>query len=217
MLAKLLLSAAIFAAGTATSYAWDNTITGPGPNQIVDGGPGAQATARASARASSASFSGAQGGAGGAGGSARARGGSANATGGTVNINGGGFGDGSGGRGNTGGVFITVPDGMGQAPCGGGIGIGGLGLGGGGSGGGTLWEFGDCKTVREAAALKSLGRPDLALRELCQQISRVREAMGGTCDAPAAPAPGPEVYRYDYCLTASAGELRQHKECLAGR
>lgn len=89
---------------------------------------------------------------------------------------------GNGGGSNNGGnaIGLTVPGGYGNAPCGGGIGLGGLGLSGGGSGGGTLWEFGDCKRMRESSALLQLGYPDAALAELCQ-IDRVREAFGGRC------------------------------------
>jgi hypothetical protein len=222
MRANVLLASAFFLASALPALAWDNTNTGRGPNQIVDGGPGAQATAasRATAGASARSTSRGGNGYGGAGGSAT---GGAGGTGvGTVNINGSGYGGGSGGGGGGrnnggGGIFLTVPDGTGQASCGGGLGIGGLTPGAGGSGGGTLWEFKDCKVIREANELRAIGRPDLAMREMCQQIDRVREAMGGSCDAPVAPTPESEKYRYDYCFTASAGERMQHKECAVGK
>jgi hypothetical protein len=123
-------------------------------------------------------------------------------------------GSGGGGDSYNGGVALTVPGGYGNAPCGGGVGMGGLGLGGGGSGGGTLWEFGDCKRMRESSALLQLGYPDAALAELCQ-IDRVREAFGGKCPEPkkAHLVLDTDAAKWDYCFTRNAGDRNQHREC----
>jgi hypothetical protein len=41
-----------------------------------------------------------------------------------------------------------------------------------------MWEFFQCKVVREANMLQQLGRPDLALALMCQQIDRVQRRYG---------------------------------------
>lgn len=204
---RVLIALPLMAAlATQPAFAWDYIQNGGG-QQIGDGATGTQNNNRASSRsnanakASSNSFSNS---------SSSAKGGSARASGGNVSIGSVGSGSGSGG-GYVG--AITTPDGYGNAPCGGGIGLGGGGGFGGGSGGGTLWEFSDCKRMRESSALRALGYPDAALAELCQ-IDRVKEAFGGTC-------PTHEVQRvtttdagpYDYCFTRDAGDRNQHKEC----
>ena len=184
---------------TAPAYAWDYNQYGSG-QQIGDNASGVQnntsqrqgqtqgqsqssrSTSGASARST------ATGGRGGSGGSVIAN-----------------VGNGGGSGGNA--IGLTVPGGYGNAPCGGGIGLGGLGLSGGGSGGGTLWEFGDCKRMRESSALLQLGYPDAALAELCQ-IDRVREAFGGRCPGepgavmvqmPTPPEPEYQPIRMAYC------------------
>lgn len=191
----LLISALAFSAPHA--YANDQTGgSGHSANAGLTGGAtgaASAATAHSTADAVSGSHAGASvgnttaaGGAGGRGG----RGG--NATGGKSSVSIGNVGNGGGGVGSS--IGLTVPGGYGSAPCGGGVGLGGLGLSGGGSGGGTLWEFGDCKRMRESSALLQLGFPDAALAELCQ-IDRVREAFGGKC--PGAPV-AVERAHYDY-------------------
>lgn len=200
---KLALSLVAILAATSPAMAWDNKNNGHN-NQIVDGGPGAQANSRSSANAhaNSQSRSTSTGG--------NATGGNANASGGSVSVGsiGGGNGSGSGG----GGIALTVPDGIGNAPCGGGIGLGGLGLGGGGSGGGTLWEFADCKRMREASALLHMGFRQAAINELCQ-IDRVKDAFGGDCPVIDAPAGHTRSYSWDWCGTRNAGDWNQHLEC----
>ena len=190
------------------AMAWTNTNHGHN-NQIVDGGPGAQANSSAKAKASSHS-------------SSHATGGNANATGGAASVTNNvamGSGNGSGSVGSAPTIF--VPEGAGQAPCGGGIGLGGVGLTGGGSGGGSLFEFGDCKRMREAKFLNDLGvqvgSRDLiqaSLNEMCQ-IGRVLEAFGGKC--PHIYAEKTVVvtrkYPFDYCETRDAGDVNQHLEC----
>lgn len=125
-----------------------------------------------------------------------------------VNINAGNGGSGGGG------VYVTVPDGRGEAPCGGGISLGGVGLGGGGSGGGSLWEFADCKRMREADFLYKMGFQQAAVNEMCQ-IDRVKQAFGGQCPIiPTVPMSyGVITDPPDYCLTRNAGDRNQHKEC----
>lgn len=182
-----------FCVSAAPALAWNNTQTGH-QNQIVDA-TGSQAQQQ------------------------RATGGRATATGGNVtnNVTGGGM----GGYG-FGGPTITVPDIATAAPCGGGLSLGGVGLGGGGSGGGNLWEFADCKRIREANMLRAIARetnnPVIeqgALNELCQ-IDRVKRAFGGSC--PQVERPHKVVLKRmgdwpDWCYTASAGERMQHFEC----
>lgn len=204
----LTLAAALALLLAPAAYAWDGTNTGSG--QLVEQGAAAQSRAASAARASSTA------GATATGGRATATGGRSTATGGrggSVNIGSVGAGGGSGG-GSGGGVasVVTVPEGYGNAPCGGGIGLGGAGGFGGGSGGGTLWEFGDCKRLRESAALRSLGYPDAALAELCQ-IDRVREAFGGKCPNAAEPIASRNIYPNDWCGTRNAGDKNQHLEC----
>lgn len=204
---KLLLTAAALALCAHGACAWTGTNTGSG--QLVEQGAAQQQRQTATGGAASSVAT---------GGSARSSSKSTANGGRGGNVSIGSVSSGSSGGGVSSTPVVTVPDGYGNAPCGGGIGIGGAGLGGGGSGGGTLWEFTDCKRMRESAALRSLGQPLAALRELCQ-IDRVREAMGGACPEAApvsAPAAPPERYRFDYCYTASAGELRQHRECFSG-
>ena len=195
---NILISSAVMSAilWSPVANAWTNTTSGPGPQQIVDGGPGAQATSKSKARATSNSRS-------------EATGGQANASV-TNNVGGGGSGGGGGG----GGLGITVPEGLGMANCGGGIGLGGLGLGGGGSGGGTLFEFGDCKRMREISVLLALGYRQAAVNELCQ-IDRVKDAFGGTCPTEPQPTAIEANRRWgpDYCLTRNAGDANQHLEC----
>jgi hypothetical protein len=173
----------------------------PAP-QVSTSGAAASSVARGGTATSSAT--------GGAGGSARATGG--NGYGGvgyggstSVTVQGGG------GNGNNAGTgpAIFLPSLAGNASCGGSISLGGIGPAAGASGGG-MWEFFQCKAVREANMLQQLGRPDLALALMCQQIDRVKEAMGGSCDAP---VPQTVASKPDYCWTASAGEVKQHREC----
>lgn len=175
-------------------------------------------------------FQQATGGAGGAGGSAAGGSGGSvgnvsggTATGGSVSVS--GLGSSGGGVGN--GPALYVPDGLGQAPCGGGIGLGAFGGVSGGSGGGTLWEFRDCKIMREAGLLRTIAHntPGLpkhdvhridqaALNEVCQ-IGRVLEAFGGKC--PTLYQGSTEVDidadKNDYCFTRNAGDRNQHREC----
>lgn len=157
---RLLMAAACLLPMHA--YAWDYNQYGPG-QQIGDNASGVQNNNRANANANAAA-------------SARSASKStAGATGGSVNI-------GSAGN-SSGGSFVGFnnPGGGGMASCGGGLGLGGIGLGGGGSAGGSIFEFRDCKVLREAAELANLGHADIGTIEICQQIDRVREAFGGTC------------------------------------
>lgn len=189
------------------AMAWTNINKGPGPKSISDGSGSAQAqqqgqkqaqgqAQRQSATAGAAASAAAAGGSGGQGGS-----------GGTVgNITAGGSGGG--------GLALAVPDGLGMAPCGGGISLGGLGLGGGGSGGGSLWEFADCKRIREAHLLQAWGFHQAAVNELCQ-IDRVLQAFNGKCptlDQPRLTLKTDDG-RPDWCGTVSAGDPGQHPEC----
>jgi hypothetical protein len=180
---KILLITTTTLMLASPALAWNGTNTGSG--QLVEQGTAIQN------HTSSRSYSNAH-----ANSSSRS-----SATGGNVSL-------GSGVGSNSVGVApsITVPGGYGNASCGGGIGLGGIGLGGGGSGGGTLWEFHNCKVIREAAALQALGQAATAVKLLCEQIDDVRHAMGGHCD---------QIYKAppDWCFTASPGERLQHEEC----
>ena len=183
------------------AFAWNGTNNGNG--QLVEQGTAVQNSARAHANASAGASAIGIGGAGGRGGSASARGGSSYSGGSSTTVQ---------GSGNTsGGLGITTPEGFGVASCGGGIGLSGLGLGGGGSGGGTLWEFQECKIIREANALHMLGQDAAAVAELCE-IDRVRKAFGGTC--PSQQTTSIDVDdRPDFCFTRNAGDKNQHREC----
>lgn len=146
-----------------------------------------------------------------------------NATGGRSSANGGGATVTAGNNGNT-GPTLYVPDGSGRADCGGGVGLGAA-AGASASGGGTLWEFGDCKRMREAAMLRAIsaetGDPrfeQAALNELCQ-IDRVKQAMGGSCLQLAERQSVIEfdAHKWDYCWTRNAGDKNQHYECTRKR
>jgi len=169
-----------------TAMAWDNTQTGR-QNQIVDS-PNSQAQQQTARGGNARSTSSSTGGSGG-------------------NVSGISVSNGQSGN----GVFLSIPDGRGEAPCGGGIGLGGGGSNAGGGVGGTLWEFRDCKIMREANTLDRMGYHQAAINELCQ-IDRIREAFGGSC-------PHPETVidvdagKRDYCFTRNAGDLNQHREC----
>ena len=192
---RLLIGGATLALLTTQAMAWSTSPVAPSPNQTQNQGQH-QHQGQHQGQSQNADAT------GGAGGSV-----------GGVSV--------SNGSGAIGGLSITVPDGAGNAPCGGGIGLGGLGLGGGGSGGGTLWEFGDCKRVRESAILRAMAREtgdrrleQGALNELCQ-IDRIKEAFGGDCPSLTSveAVDLPKKYKFDYCYTASPGELIQHREC----
>lgn len=205
---KFLLAMTLaLAMSVPTLPIWANPVqknTGNGsPNQAQVYGDGSAAQSQ-SAKSRSTSRSSATGG--------TATGG--NATGGSSSV----INQVSGGGGSAGGgLGLSVPEGFGMANCGGGVGLGGLGLSGGGSAGGSLFEFGDCKRMREASFLLGMGYRQAAINELCQ-IGRVLEAFGGTCPTiEAATVVQPEadttVYNGDYCMTRNAGDKDQHREC----
>lgn len=209
---KRALLASAFAMMCLPAFANPQQTNGGGsPAQAqVYGDGSAAAAARSNSKATAHSKSNATGGTSNAtGGTSRATGGNAtggHAQGGTSNVSVSGGGGYSGGGG---GVFLSIPDGHGEAPCGGGIGLGGGGSNAGGGVGGTLWEFADCKRMRESAALERLGYHDAATAELCQ-IDRVRQAMGGECPTSVA---SHIVRPADYCMTRNAGDANQHLEC----
>lgn len=206
------LTAALLAATmlTTSAYAWTAQTNGPGPQAIGQDGGSATAQSQHQGQKQSQVSKGGKGGAGGAGGQGgNATGGKAR--GGTSNVSVNNSASSGGGGSSGGGVFLSIPDGRGEAPCGGGIGLGGGGSSAGGGVGGTLWEFGDCKRMRESAALERLGYTDAAVAELCQ-IDRVREAFGGTCPSPRL-ALDTDAGKWDYCFTRNAGDLNQHREC----
>lgn len=195
----LLATGLLFAIG-APAYAWNNTISGNG--QIVDGGPGAQANQRQNQHQMQH----------------QNQHQTQRATGGNVTNNiteGGGYGSGSGGGNtvNNGGGFLTVPNLAGQASCSGSVTLGFLGTQAGGSGGG-MWEFHDCKAVREADTLFAMGYKTQAVALLCQQIDRVKEAFGGSCPGSQSETTQAITANVpDYCFTRNAGDKNQHREC----
>lgn len=179
---------------TTSAYAWTAKTGGSGPQAIGQDGGSATAQAQRQGQIQKTRNT--------------AKGGSSN-----VNVNNSVTSGGGTNGAVVGDLAVTTPEGFGNAPCGGGIGLGGLGLSGGGSGGGTLWEFGDCKRMRESSALRSLGYPDAALAELCQ-IDRVREAFGGKCPThDVATVTDVNGDKPDYCFTRNPGDVNQHREC----
>lgn len=225
---KTLCASAALTLMAIPAFAWDNTNTGPGPNQIVDGGPGSQANATGGAGGT---------GYGGAGGAGYGYGGNGYATGGTShshatggNAQGGNSASSQtvniGGSGN-GNVEAPAPDLVLGSVAGGTNGcLGGIGFGGAGRPGGGLfsytWEMHDCRMRQTGQMLWNVGYHAEALRVWCK-ISEVREAFKGTpqqcpADGPVpAPAPVQRVVTYapDWCYTASPGERRQHEECAS--
>lgn len=224
MYGKIVTAICLASMIATPSYAGNNKQSGSGPKHMIDGGPGAQANVRNTVRNKADGGAGGNGGNGGAGGAATATaGGSANARSGNISIGSLGGGSDRDGGGNT----LYVPDGAGQAPCGGGLGLGIFGSASAGSGGGTLFEFGDCKRIREFAAIRAVANntPGLsdadrarlnqgALAELCQ-IGRVLDAFGGACPTLYQTRLTVETskYPFDYCETRHAGDVNQHLEC----
>ena len=168
------VSAIALLAMMAPAMAWTNTTNGNGPQQIVDGGPGAQATSAARSNANAT------------GGNARATGGNATASGGTgyggAGGNGYGGAGGQGGRGGSarstginGNVSISGNSSSGgQAPdiylpsFGGGgndcptVGFGAAGSGlGGGGGFGPSWISTDCNNRKVAGLLWDMGQHEI--------------------------------------------------------
>lgn len=200
----LLIAATLLATGISPAFSWDyNQTNGHGNQQVGDGATGLQSNQRQGQSQAQAQSQG------------QRQSAHANATGGSSNVNVSNNSGGGGGYG--GGVFLSIPDGRGEAPCGGGVGLGGGGSSAGGGVGGTLWEFGDCKRLRESKMLHDWGYPDAALAEMCQ-IDRVKEAfekVGRQCPSPAAVAePVTTKYPFDYCGTRNAGDKNQHLECV---
>ncbi len=229
---------AILAMMATPAMAWTNTTNGNGPQQIVDGGPGAQATsaARSNASASAASRSNATGG------NARATGGSANATGGTayggaggrggtggsssssignvsISGNGGGSGGGSGGRAPD--IFLPSIGGGGNDCPTVGFGAAGSGLGGGG-GFGPSWISIDCNNRKVAAMLWDMGQHDAALALLRDTFPQVKQALSETTPVqpvaavPAAVATPVTAFQpAAWCAKASATDKRLYgrKDC----
>lgn len=200
---KLATAVSLFALIAGPAMAWDTPPPAPAPTTTNMGGNGGNASQHQRQ-----------------GQQQTARGGSArsSSTGGTSSASNNGSNvsvvSGGGNSGGGQGVYLSIPDGHGEAPCGGGIGLGGGGSSAGGGFGGTLWEFGECKIMRESAALDRMGYRDEAVAELCQ-IDRVRKAFGGKC--PAKPeahlALDTTTYPYDWCGTRNAGDASQHREC----
>lgn len=178
------------------AFAWTNTNNGHN-NQIVDGGPGAQANAK--------------GGHGGAGGSAtggNASGGSSTATGGNVAIS--GLPGGISGR----APDITVAPGFASGmdcPTVG-FGAGGSGLGGGG-GFGPSWISSDCNKRKVAALLAELYSTEVARAYVEANIPGVREAVIAVTPPQPTRQTTIRVYSYDWCRTRNAGDRNQHREC----
>lgn len=190
------------------AHAWNNTNSGPGPKQIVDGGPGAQATSRASAGAAAVSGS-------------RSTGGNANVS--ISNTVGGGAGAGVGGGSGDGWGHMPVatavaPSFYGASPCtGGSAGVAGqapvFGL-----------SFGGQQMDVSCQALRAEGSP-IAMAVLCRDSREYRAArsdIGQPCaqDRPQAPVvqavavtPVQPMRRPDWCLTASQAERARHVEC----
>lgn len=184
---------AFLCASVATpALAWNNTNGGHN-NQIVDGGPGAQANQRQTATGGSASSTGGNA----AGGSAQAFAGSSDVT-----VNGAG----GGGAGRAPDVFLPSIGGGGMDCPTVGFGAGGSGLGGGG-GFGPSWISPDCNNRKLAELLWQSGRRDAALRLLSAAFPQVRKALAadsalGAPTAPWSPAP--------WCATASEAERHRH-------
>lgn len=183
---NVLITAAMLAIATPPAWAWTNTTNGPGPQQIVDGGPGAQATA--SARAG-----------------AVARGGRASATGGSVVVNvpatsGGASGvggqpAGAGSGSYNGNTYIDnrSPPAIGLAPLYGGgarcptVGLTGAGSAtGGGGGAGLSWYSSDCSVIELAEYERSIGHGDVGQALLAHHYPELAKVLS---EMPAAPTP----------------------------
>lgn len=193
-----ILAALLFA---TPAFAWTNTNNGHN-NQIVDGGPGAQANAR-----------------GGAGGKATATGGRSSATGGTAtggssnvsnNVVLGIRSDGSGSYNRAPDVNLPSIGGGGMDCPTVGFGAGGSGLGGGG-GIGPSWISSDCNKRRVASLLASLYGPAVARAYAEANIDGVKEAVA------AAGVNEHVEYPYDWCWTRDAGNKHQREVCEGKR
>jgi hypothetical protein len=190
-----------------------NSVSSTNTNRSTSSAAGGSATGGAGGSSTSTARGGtARGGAGGSGGA----GGVSNVT-----VNGGGLGGGGGiGSGNSFPVATaTAPAVMSFNPCSGSSTSGGLQT------GPVGLSFGTGGGFDNACRLHMLGHDDAAVAFLCRSNNDIRQAfadIGQPCpqDRPkvvavAAPLPPNQRFKYDYCATASAGELKQHKECEA--
>lgn len=177
---KLTLLSAVAALSLASvpAFAWTNTNNGPGPKQIVDGGPGAQATGgkavstSTSTAISAAAANSASRATGGAGGNARAAGGG----GGSANVNGGGATNSNNWQGSAPSFSLPSFGGGGMDCPTVGFGAAGSGLGGGG-GFGPSWISSDCNHRKVADLLAGLYGPAVARAYVEKNIAGVREAV----------------------------------------
>jgi len=184
---KMLLLASALTALSLPALAWNNIQPGPGPNQIVDGGPGAQATSRSTSSATGVGTGGnGYGGAGGTGyggaggtayGGSGGRGGSATNT---VTVNGGGgSGGGDGWNGNPVASAIAPSFYNGANPC--------LGSAASASGQAPMFglSFGGQQMDVSCQALR-LGEVAVAREVLCiddRSYRRARFSVGDPCNA----------------------------------
>ena len=213
---------AILAMMATPALAWTNTTNGNGPQQIVDGGPGAQATSAArstsnatggNARATggNASASGGTGyggaggngygGQGGRGGSASSSalggvggtGGSSSSSIGNVSISGNGGGSGGGSGGRAPDIFLPSIGAAGNDCPTVGFGAAGSGLGGGG-GFGPSWISTDCNNRKISELLLRMGYPAAALAVLSDTFPQVKQALAETTPVqPVAAVPATSV------------------------
>lgn len=223
---KPLALTAVLMLGAAPAFAWvaNSAAQGPGANAATsassDNGPaiGVSQSQQQSARSFSAtrssarSISASQGGAGGSGGTS------------TVNVV-----NSSGNTGHAAVASASAPSMLVPGPCpvynngsaGGQSSVFGISLGFGGDPSkvceiatylrdplAKAWACRHWDGIREAA--RDIGQP-------CPQDGPITRVVPASAVPPTVPARTKDRYPFDYCYTASAGELRQHKECGDGR
>ena len=206
----------------ACAQAWDLITTGRGPQQIVDGGPGAQSVSHATggtAYGGTAYGSTAYGGAGGAGG-AGGRGGSA-----AVNVYNNANSGNGGGTASSPAAVNNVWDS--RNPVAGAVApaITNYNACSGSSTSAAAQfapfglSFGTGGGFDNACRLHMLHQDRAAVAYLCRVNGDIRQAfrdIGEPCPQdmpPAQPQEQVTAYPYDYCFTRNTGDRDQHREC----
>lgn len=204
---KTSLAVVLLLAAGSPAWAWTNTNKGPGPKQIVDGGPGAQATATARGGLGGA------GGTGGSGGSAISTGGNASATGNSVSVVNGGSSGGGGDSRRAPDIALPSVGGGGMDCPTVGFGAAGSGLGGGG-GIGPSWISSRCDHRKYAM---DVIQPLLGRKAAIAYLQSVEPDVDDFVKAWQARAPAAQPQPVvppvpSWCLTASPRERYAHKE-----
>ena len=203
----LLSAVAALSFAYSPAFAWDNTNTGPGPNQIVDGGPGAQATVgKAVSTSTSKAISAAA-----ANNSNRIR--ATGGAGGSANVNGGGATNSNNWQSSDPNINLPSFGGGGMDCPTVGFGAAGSGLSGGG-GFGPSWISTDCNKRKVADLLAHLYGPAVARAYVEKNIEGVAAAVA-VANQGSHTDPLPVSANVPYCGLAPKGT--EPPNCKLGR